>query len=174
MIDPAAFVHPLAYVDETVTAGAGSVIRQFASVSRGTVLGEGCSVAPFAVLDGPKFGHRCVISMHVAMGPGFVVGNDVFIGPKVTLCNDSFPRAHRIGWDAESLFDGRCVTIRVGNGASIGANAVILPGVKIGENAMVAAGAVCGVDVPANHMFKRDGSIVEINTAWAKKRMKAA
>lgn len=126
------------------------------------------------MLHGAKFGDRCSIQANVAMGAGFVVGDDVFIGPNVTFCNDVFPRAHRIGWDAEALADGRCVTVIVGNGASIGANAVILPGVTIGQGAMVAAGAVCGVSVPANHMFKRDGRVVEINPAWAKKRMRAA
>lgn len=174
MIDPAAFIHPLAYVDDSVTVGAGSMIRQFASVSRGTVLGAGCSVAPFALLDGARFGDRCVVSMHTAMGAGFELGDDCFIGPNVVFANDAFPAANRIGWDYEALASGRCVAVRVGNKVSIGANAVILPGVNLGDGAFVAAGAVCGVDVPTGHMFKRDGSIVEINTAWAKKRMRAA
>ena len=108
------------------------------------------------------------------MGPGFRLGDDVFVGPGVVLCNDLWPRADKTGWDAEMLRDGRCVTVKVGNRASIGANAVILPGVNIGEDCMIAAGAVCGRDVPAGHLFKRDGSIVEINTAWARKRMRAA
>lgn len=167
-------VHALAYVEDSVQIGAGTTVRQFASLSRGTVLGEDCSVAPFAVLDGPIFGDRCVISMHVAMGPGFVIRDDVFIGPNVVFANDAFPSANRVGWDYDMLADGRCVTIRVGNRASIGAGAVILPGVTIGAGAFVAAGAVCGVSVPDGHMFKRDGSIVEINTAWAKRRMRAA
>ena len=66
------------------------------------------------------------------------------------------------------------MAVRVGNRVGIGAKAVILPGVNLGDGCFVAAGAVCGVDVPANHLFKRDGSIVEINPAWAKRRMRAA
>lgn len=171
--DPEAFIHPLAHVEGS-RIGAGTRIWQFASVTRGTILGRDCSVAPFAVLDGPRFGDRCIVSMHVAMGPGFEVGSDVFIGPGVVFANDAFPTVSKTGWDAEALRDGRCVTIRVGNRVGIGAKAVILPGVTLNDGCFVAAGAVCGEDVPAGHLFKRDGSVVEINTAWAKRRMKAA
>jgi len=173
MIDPTAFIHPKAHVEGS-DIGPGCKVWQFASITRGTRLGAGCSVAPFALLDGPKFGDRCVISMHVAMGAGFVIGDDCFIGPGVVFANDVWPSASRVGWDYDMLADGRCVAVRMGDGASVGANAVILPGVNIGARAMIAAGAVCGVDVPASHLFKRDGSIVEINTAWAKRRMRAA
>lgn len=167
-------IHALAYVEDSVELGQGVTVRQFASLSRGTVIGEGSSVGPHAVLDGPKFGKRCVISMHVAMGAGFVVGDDCFIGPGVVFCNDTWPTADRIGWDYEMLADGRCVTIRVGDRVGIGAKAVILPGVTIGDGAFVSAGAVVDRNVPAGHLFRRDGSIVEINTAWTRRRMRAA
>lgn len=173
IVAPDAFIHPGAHVERS-RIGPRTKVWQFASVTRGTILGADCSVAPFAVLDGPRIGDGCVISMHVAMGPGFEVGNGVFIGPHVCLCNDAFPRAHKDGWDAEMLRDGRCVAIRVHDGASIGAHAVILPGVTIGKDAMVAAGAVCSRDVPDGHMLKRDGSLVEINGGWAKRRMRSA
>lgn len=169
-----AIIHPLAYVDDTVILGFGSTVRQFASLTRGTVLGEHCSVAPGAHLDGPRFGDRCVIGHNVAMGPGFVFGDDCFVGPGVVLCNDAWPKADKVGWDYDMLAEGRSVAVRVHDGASIGANAVILPGVTIGKGAMIAAGAVCGRDVPDGHLFKRDGSTVEINSAWTKRRMRAA
>lgn len=172
-VDATAFIHPKAHVEGS-RIGARTKVWQFASVTRGTVLGQDCSVAPFALLDGPIIGDRGILSMHVAIGPGFVIGNDCFIGPSVTFCNDVWPTADKTGWDAEMLRDGRCVSVRMGNGASIGANAVILPGVSLGDGSMVAAGAVCGRDVPAGHLFKRDGSVVEINTTWAKRRMRAA
>lgn len=174
MIDPSAFIHPKAHVDETCEVGAGAKVWQFASVTRGTVLGEGCSVAPFALLDGPRIGARCILSMHTAIGPGFVIGDDCFIGPSVTFCNDAWPTVDKTGWDAELLRSGRVVTIRVGDRAGIGANAVILPGVNLGAGSFVSAGAVCDRDVPARHLLKRDGSLVEINPVWAKRRMRAA
>lgn len=164
-------IHPKAHVEGS-TIGARTKVWQFASITRGTVLGEDCSVAPFALLDGAKFGDRCIVSMFVAMGAGFIIGDDVFIGPSVTFCNDAWPRANKEGFDLAGLQDGSIVCVRVGNGASIGANAVILPGVTIGEGAMIAAGAVVGRDVPARHLFKRDGSMQPIT--GQPRRMKAA
>jgi acetyltransferase-like isoleucine patch superfamily enzyme len=157
MIDTAAFIHPKAHVEES-TIGARTKVWQFASITRGTVLGEDCNVAPFAVLDGPNFGNRCIVSMHVAMGPGFQIGDDVFIGPGVVLCNDGWPTVSKDGFDADKLRNG-FVTIRVGDGAGIGAGAVVLPGVIIGKGAFVAAGAVCDRSVPDGHLFTRTGVI---------------
>lgn len=160
MIDQAAFIHRLAHVEDA-TIGARTKVWQFASITRGTVLGEDCSVAPFAVLDGPTFGNRCIISMHVAMGPGFSIGDDVFIGPSVTFCNDAWPTVNKAGWDVTEFHRG-AVTIRVGNGSSIGANAVILPGVVIGDGCMIAAGAVVSKDVADHCLYRRDGTIDHI------------
>lgn len=173
-VHPSAFVHPKAHVDDSCGINADCAVWQFASLTRSVVLGPGSSVAPGAMLDGCTFGARCRIGPQVSMGPGFVVGDDCFIGPSVTFCNDAWPRSDKAGFDAERLLYGDLVTIRVGDRVGIGANAVILPGIAIGNDAFVAAGAVCGRSVPARHLFKRDGSIVEINTAWTKRRMRAA
>lgn len=162
-------IHPLAHVQDAVI-GEGSKVWQFASVTGGTVLGKDCSVSPFAMLHGPRFGDRCVISGGVMMGPGFVIGDDCFIGPNVTLCNDQWPSASKDGLDLEAMRSGAFVTIRIGNGATVGANAVVLPGVSIGDGAVVAAGTVCGKDVPAGHLFKRCGEVVRISEAWTKRR----
>jgi UDP-3-O-[3-hydroxymyristoyl] glucosamine N-acyltransferase len=172
-IHPSAFVHPKAHVEDTCAINADCKIWQFASVTRGTVLEPGCSVAPFALLDGPRIGAGTIISMHTAIGPGFVIGERCFIGPNVVFCNDAWPTADKDGWDAEKLRSGEVVTIRVGDRVSIGAGAVILPGVSIGDGAMIAAGAVIGRNVPAGHLAKRDGSTAPINDA-PKRRMKAA
>jgi UDP-2-acetamido-3-amino-2,3-dideoxy-glucuronate N-acetyltransferase len=168
---PGTFVHRKAHVQDA-TLGEGCMIWQFASVTRGAVLGRECSVAPGAMLDGCRFGDRCRIGPSVSMGPGFVVGDDVFIGPSVTLCNDAWPSADKDGFDAEAMRSGAFVTIRVGDRAIIGANAVILPGVTIGDDAVVAAGATCNRNVPAAHLFKRDGTICPIGPK--PKRMREA
>ena len=162
-------VHPQAYVADAIL-GEGCTVWQFASVTGETVLGAGCSVSPFAMLHGPRFGARCVISGGVMAGPGFSIGDDCFLGPNVTLCNDMWPSTDKTGLDLDALRSGEFVTIRVGNGVCLGAGCIILPGVTIGDGAVIAAGAVCGKDVPANHLFKRDGKIVEISAAWTKRR----
>lgn len=169
MIALGSFIHPKAHVEDS-TVGEGSKVWQFASVTGGTVLGRHCSVSPFAMLHGPRFGDACVISGGVMMGPGFVIGDECFIGPNVTLCNDQWPSASKVGLDLGAMRSGAFVTVRIGNRATIGANAVILPGVTVGDDAVIAAGAVCGKDVPAGHLFKRCGEVVKISAAWTKRR----
>ena len=154
------FIHPKAHVEGAVL-GDGTKVWQFASVIRGAVLGKDCTVAAGACLDGPKLGDRCIVSPGVDIGPGFEIGDDVFLGPGVVLCNDAWPRTHKTGWDVEALRNG-AVCVRIGNGASLGAHVVVLPGVTIGEGAMIAAGSVVGRDVPAGMLFKRCGEIVPV------------
>lgn len=152
------YIHPKAHVDESVTIGPGSKVWQFATVIRGTVLGSECSVAAGANLDGPILGDRCIVSPGVDMGPSFQIGNDVFLGPNTVLANDFWPRTHKDGYDYDALRSG-LICITVGNGASIGANAVIMPGLRIGEGAMIAAGAVVTADVPDRCLWSRRGEI---------------
>lgn len=173
MIDPTAFIHPKAVVDETVSIGPGTRIWQTASVTRGTVLGADCSVAPGTHLDGPIFGDRCIIEHNCAIGAGFRIGSDVFLAPGTVLCNDLWPRANKDGFDEQALRNG-FVCIRVEDGASIGANAVVLPGVVIGKGAMVAAGAVVSGDVPDGFLWTRFGDLMPLRSDTTKKRMRAA
>lgn len=172
MIDPTSFIHAKAHV-EGATIGPRSKVWQFATVIRGTVLGADCNVASCATLDGPVFGDRCLISPGVDIGPGFSIGNDVFIGPNVVLCNDNWPRADKTGFDV-TRFEGRPSVI-VGDGASIGANATVLAGVVIGAGAMIAAGSVVNRDVPAGHLWK-DGrtSAIPNDTHMMARRMRFA
>lgn len=157
MIDPTARIHRLALVEGS-RVGARSAIWQFASVIRGAVVGEDCNIASGACLDGSQIGDRCILGHNVAMGPGFRVFDDVFIGPNVTLCNDAWPRALKDGFDV-SRFNPVTYAVIIESGASIGANSVILPGVRIGWNAMIAAGSVVTKDVPARGLWK-DRSLI--------------
>jgi UDP-2-acetamido-3-amino-2,3-dideoxy-glucuronate N-acetyltransferase len=161
MIDPSAKIHRLALVEDC-EIGPRTRVWQFASVIRGTRLGADCNVASCATLDGPVFGDRCIISQGVAMGPGFEIGDDVFIGPNVTVCNDRWPRAYKTGFDLKKFQSG-FVTVRIGNWVSIGANAVILPGVVLGKRVMVAAGAVVDRNVPPDCLYTRAGKLIPIN-----------
>lgn len=182
MIHETAFIHPKAHV-EGVTIGARTKVWQFSTIIRGTVLGEDCNVASNVTLDGPRFGDRCIICPGVDMGPGFLIGNDVFIGPNVVICNDAWPRTHKDGWsraDFEHAANGwyglepaRWAVI-VEDGASIGANAVILPGVIIGKGAMVGAGVTVSRDVPAGHLMTTKQVPIPIGDDSAKIRMRFA
>lgn len=175
MIHHRAFVHAKAHVDvDTVQIGAGTKVWQFASITRGTVLGEDCSVSPFAMLDGSIYGDRVIISGGVKAGAGFKVGNDVFLGPNVVLCNDCWPFASKDGYDDASLRDGEHFTVVIEDGAAIGAGAIILPGVRICAGAVVAAGAVVDCDVPASVVHRRSGNNTRMPDLWRCKRMRWA
>lgn len=175
MIHHRAFVHPKAHVDtDTVQIGAGTKIWQFASITRGTVLGEDCSVSPFAMLDGSVYGDRVVISAGVACGAGFKVGNDVFLGPGICLANDCWPFASKDGYDDAALRSGDRFAVEIGDGAAIGAGVVILPGVRIGAGVVVAAGAVVERSVPDGFLMRRDGCLGIIPENWCERRMRWA
>lgn len=169
-VHPTAFVHPKAHV-EGAHLGARTKVWQFASVIRGARLGADCTVASAATLDGCRFGDRVIVCQGVAAGPGFLVGDDVFVGPNVTLCNDAWPQVGKDGFDMDRLRGGEWAIV-IGDRASIGANAVILPGVVIGDDAMIAAGAVVAHDVPAGNLFRRDGSLRSIRAEDRWRRMR--
>lgn len=151
------FIHDRAEVHDDCTIGEGTRIWQFASVIRGARIGKDCTIASGACIDGSVIGDRTHIAHNLAMGPGFKVGNDCFIGPNVTFCNDAWPRATKDGFDA-AAYDGDNFAVIMEDGATIGANAVILPGIHIGAGAMIAAGAVIRKSVPANMLVLSDES----------------
>lgn len=164
MIHETAFVHERAHLDATVRLGARTKVWQFASLTRGTTFGADCTVSPGAVLDGLIAGDSCIVCAGVNIGRGFLVGSHVFLGPNVVFCNDAWPRTHKDGWSLDA-FDGSRFAVIVGDGASIGANATILPGVSIGAGAMIAAGATVSRDVPAASLYRASGDVRPIEGA---------
>jgi UDP-2-acetamido-3-amino-2,3-dideoxy-glucuronate N-acetyltransferase len=107
------------------------------------VLGRDCNICDHTFIENDVvLGDRVTIKCGVQLWDGLRLEDDVFVGPNATFTNDQFPRSKQR--PAEFL-----KTV-VSRGASIGANATILPGVSIGQNAMVGAGAVVTHDVPAN------------------------
>ncbi|ORE90636.1 2,3,4,5-tetrahydropyridine-2,6-dicarboxylate N-acetyltransferase [Stappia sp. 22II-S9-Z10] len=169
---PGAFVHPKSHVDGSVALGEGTHIWQFASVTRGAVLGRGCSVSPFAMLDGSIYGDRVVIGAGVACGPGFLVGNDVHICPHVLLSNDVWPFASKEGFSYEALRSGDRFAVVVEDGAFIGAGAKVMAGVRIGRGAGVEANAKVYRDVPAGMLARASGELTPIPDDWAARRMR--
>jgi UDP-2-acetamido-3-amino-2,3-dideoxy-glucuronate N-acetyltransferase len=167
-----AFVHPKAHVDDDVVLGEGTRIWQFASVTRGTVMGRDCSVSPGAMLDGSVYGDRVVVSGGVTCGAGFWVGSDVFLGPSCCLGNDMWPAAHKTGYDDAKLRSKEHFAVIIEDGASIGALAMVLPGVRIGRGAIVAAGAVVDRDVPDGNLWRRNGYMSPVPDNRNAKRMR--
>jgi UDP-2-acetamido-3-amino-2,3-dideoxy-glucuronate N-acetyltransferase len=137
---PQPFIHPLADVQSS-EIGPGTRVWQFVVVLKGARIGTGCNICAQVLIEGAvTIGDRVTVKSGVQLWDGLVVEDDVFIGPNATFTNDRFPRS-------QHYLDRYPVT-RVERGASIGAGAVILPGLTIGAGAMVAAGAVVTRDVP--------------------------
>lgn len=155
------FIHKKAHVDEDVSLGNGTKIWQFASVTRGAILGKNCRVSPFVMLDGSSYGDECVFSAGFAAGPGFRVMNRVFFGPGSLLVNDLYPTPGKDRYEEETLRENQRSTILICDDAIIGSHSIIMPGVTIGEGAAVSAGAKVNGDVPAFCLFTREGKIVK-------------
>jgi UDP-2-acetamido-3-amino-2,3-dideoxy-glucuronate N-acetyltransferase len=136
-----AYIHERALV-ETDRIGAGTRIWAFAHVMVGATIGSDCNVCDHTYVEGDVIvGDRVTIKSGVYLWDGLRVEDDVFIGPQATFTNDPFPRSKQ---------EFECPVTVVRRGASIGAGAIILPGITIGARAMVGAGAVVTKDVPTD------------------------
>lgn len=136
------FIHPLSDV-QTSQIGSGTRIWQFVVVLPGAQIGEDCNICSHCLIENDvQVGDRVTVKSGVQLWDGLRLEDDVFIGPNASFTNDMFPRSQQ---KPEKFL----VTV-VHEGASIGAGAVILPGLVIGGRAMVAAGAVVTRSVPAN------------------------
>lgn len=139
---PDVFVHDHALL-ETSKVGAGTRVWAFAHVLPGAVIGKECNICDHVFIENQvAVGDRVTVKCGVQLWDGVTLEDDVFIGPNVTFTNDHSPRSKRyLPKPGKTL---------VRQGASIGANATILPGLTIGRDAMVGAGAVVTRSVPAN------------------------
>lgn len=135
------FIHKLADV-QSEQIGEGTRIWQFAVVLKGAVIGKDVNVCAHTLIENDVIvGDRVTIKSGVFLWDGLRIADDVFIGPNATFTNDKAPRS--------KVYPEAFAQTVVERGASIGANATILPGVTIGEYSMVGAGAVVTKSVPA-------------------------
>ena len=128
------FVHEKALV-ETDRVGDGTRVWAFAHVLRDVTIGRNCNI-----------GDHCFVESHVTLGDNVTikngvsiwqhvhVGDNVFLGPNVALTNDRFPRSRSTDWTPEETW--------LEEGVSVGANATIVCGIRLGSRCVVGAGAV--------------------------------
>lgn len=136
------FVHAQALL-ESPNVGAGTRVWAFAHVLPKAVIGRDCNLCDGVFVENDVVvGDRVTVKCGVQLWDGLRIEDDVFLGPNVTFTNDRFPRSQQ--------HLARYPETVVKRGASIGANATILPGLTIGAAAMVGAGSVVTRDVPAN------------------------
>jgi acetyltransferase-like isoleucine patch superfamily enzyme len=141
-MDSSVFVHEKAIVEAGATIGANTRVWAFVHILPGATLGEDCNICDSVFIENQvSIGDRVTIKSGVQVWDGVTIENDVFVGPNATFTNDRFPRSKH--------YPEKPWQTLVQQGASIGANATILPGIQIGTHAMIAAGAVVTRDVPA-------------------------
>lgn len=133
-------IHPLADV-KSLNIGIDTTVWQFSVIFKNAMIGDNCNICAHTLIENDVvIGNNVTIKSGVFLWDGTRVEDDVFIGPNATFTNDRLPRSKIY----PPTFNG--ITLR--KGASIGANATILPGVTIGCKAMVGAGAVVTKNVP--------------------------
>lgn len=143
------FVHKTAVIEDDVKIGAGTKVWHFAHIRRGTKIGQNCVIAKAVFIDFESvIGDNVKIQNHALVYHKAIIEDGVFIGPNVCFTNDKNPRAINPDGTIKNADDWEVSTIRIGCGASIGGHSVILPGVDIGEFALVGAGTVVTKDVP--------------------------
>lgn len=127
---------------QTKNIGNGTDIWQFCVILPGAVIGENVNICSGVFIENDVVvGNNVTIKSGVQLWDGARIGDDVFVGPNVTFTNDKYPRS--------KIYPQEFSSIAVRKGASVGANATLLPGIVIGEQALIAAGAVVTKDVPS-------------------------
>lgn len=141
------FIHELSDV-QSKNIGEGTKIWQYCVVLPRAVIGSNCNICSHVFIENDvKVGNNVTVKCGVQLWDGVELEDNVFIGPNVTFCNDKYPKSGNKNFKLEKVI--------VKKGASIGANATILPGVTIGENALIAAGSVVTKDVKNNLIYKK-------------------
>ena len=147
MAEPAAdfYAHPTAVLDAGCRVGAGSRIWHFCHLAAGAVLGENCSLGQNVfVADGVTLGRNVKVQNNVSLYAGVVCEDDVFLGPSVVFTNVKNPRSA-----VPRQGPGHYQTTYLEQGVTVGANATLVCGVRLGRYAFVGAGSVVTHDVSA-------------------------
>ena len=133
-------IHPSALV-ASKQIGDGTRIWAFVNILAGARIGRDCNICDRCFIENDvTLGDRVTVKCGVSLYDGLTLGDDVFVGPDVSFSNDPRPRSGR--------HLATHPRTRVGEGASLGAGAILLPSVVIGRFAMIGAGALVTRDVP--------------------------
>ena len=138
-------IHPLSDV-QSKDIGEGTTVWQFCIILEGAKIGSNCNINCQVFIENDVvIGNNVTIKPGVQIWDGITLEDNVFIGPNATFTNDLKPQSKN--------YPEKFLRTTVKKGASIGANATILPGITIGEDAMIGAGSVVLKDVPAHTLW---------------------
>lgn len=147
------FIHPLADV-RTDNIGQNTRIWQYSVVLKNAIIGTNCNICAHTLIENDVvIGKNVTVKSGVFIWDGITIEDNVFIGPNVTFTNDKYPRSKQ--------YPDKFLKTVIKQGASIGANATILPNITIGKNAMIGAGAIVTKDVPDNAIVMANPAIVK-------------
>ncbi len=137
-------IHPLADCQAIIPEDTN--IWQFCVVLPKAKIGHNCNICSHCFVENNVVvGDNVTVKCGVQLWDGVTIEDNVFIGSNVTFTNDKYPRSKNEKWQLEKTI--------VRRGASIGAGAVVLCGIEIGENAMIGAGSVVTKSVPAGELW---------------------
>jgi len=148
MIAPTADIHERAQVAESSQIWDLSKVRENASIGENCILGRGVYIDA-----GVSIGDNCKIQNNALVYSPAVLEDGVFVGPAAVFTNDTFPRAINPDGTLKDASEWDAIGVTVRRGAAIGARAVVLGGVEVGEWALIAAGSVVTHDVPAHALM---------------------
>ncbi|OFX22961.1 MAG: dTDP-6-deoxy-3,4-keto-hexulose isomerase [Bacteroidetes bacterium GWA2_31_9b] len=138
-------IHPTADV-QTQKIGDNTFVWQFCVILEDAVIGRNCNINAHVLIEGDVIiGNNVTVKSGVQLWNGLRIDDDVFIGPNVTFTNDIVPRSKKYPDKFEQTIIER--------GASIGANATIIAGNKIGAYSLIGAGSLVTKNIPANSMW---------------------
>lgn len=145
-------IHATAEVFDTAAVGAGTRIWHQAQVLSGAMIGCNCTLGKGAFVGtGSRIGDLTKLGNYASVF-GATIEAEVFIGPQACLLEDQYPRATNLNGTRKGPGDFSTAPVTIRRGATVGAAAVVLPGVTVGSYAMIAAGAIVHKDVPSQAM----------------------
>lgn len=131
-------------------------IWQYCIVLPNAQIGENCNICSHCFIENEVvIGNNVTIKSGVQLWDGIEIEDNVFIGANATFTNDRYPISHNKDWKME--------TTKICKGASIGAGSTILPGIVIGENAIIGAGSVVTKSIPANTVAFGNPAVIKRN-----------
>ncbi len=138
-------IHPLSDV-QSLHIGQGTSVWQFCVILQNAVIGADCNIGSHCFIENDvRIGDRVTIKNGVYLFDSTLIEDDVFIGPNTTFTNDLYPRSRR----GDQRNPSQYPLTRICKGASVGGGCTILPGVTVGERAIIGAGATVTKDVPS-------------------------
>ena len=139
------FIHTLADV-QTDNIGEDTKVWQFVVILKDAKIGSNCNINSHCFIENDVvIGNNVTVKCGVYLWDGMRIENNVFIGPNVTFVNDKYPRSKK--------YPSKFQKTLIKKGASIGAGAIILGGLTIGENSLIGAGSVVTKNIPDNTLW---------------------